>query len=247
MKKSMLICSISLLSLYFFINIITPQKSEEYIKSGEVYGVIKKDCKGFDDFNMNKEVCIIERGSKAEILQDRNAEYYEVKIFDNKKVWIKAEDIEIEEEKPTNIVQLEDDVLEKYIKIKKITSQTKYFVWVDIDRQRTYIFENIKGNFKIIKRIICATGKNQSPTTRGLFEISDRGEWFYSKRLNSGAMYWLRFNNSYLFHSVAMNIDKKIIDPIVGEKRSSGCVRMKIDDIKWFYDNIPKGTKIFVN
>ena len=59
-------------------------------------------------------------------------------------------------------------------------------------------------------------------------------------------MYWSRFNGSYLFHSVAMDKDKNITDNILGKRRSSGCVRMSVDDAKWFFENIEAGTKVWI-
>ncbi|MBR1444345.1 MAG: L,D-transpeptidase family protein [Firmicutes bacterium] len=43
-----------------------------------------------------------------------------------------------------------------------------------------------------------------------------------------------------------MDINGNVTDGIVGEKRSSGCVRMKVDDAKWFFDNIEEKSKCII-
>ena len=124
--------------------------------------------------------------------------------------------LKIPADRQTNTAQLSENVVLGYAN-KTFESNTKHFVWVDIDRQRVYVLVGKKGNWKIEKIIICATGVNKSPTTRGTFEISDKGTWFYSDRLKSGAMYWSRFNESYLFHSVAMDKNRNVTDSVLGE------------------------------
>ena len=106
----------------------------------------------------------------------------------------------------------------------------------------------MEQNWSLLRSFDCSTGKNISPTTRGTFTVTDRGSWFYSERLASGAAHWLRFNEQYLFHSIPMDRHKSIIDgeDIVGEKRSSGCIRLMPEDAKWLYDNIPYGTTAII-
>ena len=36
------------------------------------------------------------------------------------------------------------------------------------------------------------------------------------------------------------------MDGRLGMNISAGCVRMQIDQAKWIYDNIPRGTKVVV-
>ncbi|MDR2166909.1 MAG: L,D-transpeptidase, partial [Clostridiales bacterium] len=86
------------------------------------------------------------------------------------------------------------------------------------------------------------------PTTRGIFALTDRGEWFYSYRLASGAKYWIRFNGNYLFHSTPMDQNKIPLpgEDIVGEKRSNGCIRLLLPDMKWIYENIPDNTAVVI-
>lgn len=195
----------------------------------------------------------LESGSKVysgdivTVLQDRSYKWYKIRIKNGRVGWIPAEYLSISPNKPTNREKLSTDEIEGFVNYKGLNSKTDYLVWVDIDRQMTYVLKKKEGMWKLEKEIICSTGKNISPTKRGKFVIKDRGEWFYSERLQSGAMYWVRYSGSYLFHSVAMDKNRNITDDTLGRKSSAGCVRMSIEDSKWFYENIPKGTLVFVN
>ena len=128
-----------------------------------------------------------------------------------------------------------------------IESETNYYIWTDIDRQLTYIFEGGTGNWSLKYAWECATGTNFSPTTRGHYTISARGSWFFTERLNSGLKWWTRFNGGYVFHSVTYTKDKKLLDDTLGVRASAGCVRLATENAKWIYDNIPEGTGVWVH
>ena len=213
------------------------------IRSSAVFAAVPQGAVMYDNINGNA-INLILSGGKVEILKDVSGKWYYVR-YKNRLGWVKGSSLDIPPDRSTNTSRLSDKVILDYAN-SELKSKTNHFVWVDIDRQRVYILRGEKGNWEIEKRIVCATGRNKTPTVRGVFEISDRGNWFYSERLESGAMYWVRFNGSYLFHSVAMDKNKQITDDVLGKKRSSGCVRMSVEDAKWFFDNIETGTKVWV-
>lgn len=236
------------------------EKIKKSIKSSKVCGVINKDCNYFNDFSkinsidsskINTNIVsngILKCNTTVEILQDKSYKYYLVRETENSTPkWILAENLSIPPDPETNSNRLSKNALEAYTNAMSFESKTQYFIWVDIDRQLCYVFKGEKNNWKLEKNFVCSTGKNISPTTRGEFETSDKGEWFYSERLKSGAKYFIRFNGSYLFHSVAMDKNQNITDPILGKRRSSGCVRLGLEDIKYLYDTIPTKTKVYVN
>ena len=218
------------------------------VKTSEVIAKTNKDTKIYKDVNLKNFISTIPNGEEVEILQDKSTKVYLVKSSNFKlKGWVSFEDLEIPKDPETNTQKLQKSELEVYINSLDLNSVTGSLVWVDIDRQLVYIFKGKFKNWKLEKTLVCATGLNKSPTTRGVFKISDKGEWFYSDRLGSGAKYWLRFNGSYLFHSVAMDKNQNVIDKTLGQRCSSGCVRLSLKDIEWFYSNIERDTTVFVN
>ena len=67
--------------------------------------------------------------------------------------------------------------------------------------------------------------------------------------VGEGGYYWTQFQGNYLFHSVPFDKDKKIEAAEaakLGTPASHGCVRLSIDDAKWIYDHIPRGTEVTI-
>lgn len=251
MKKTIFIL-ISFLFIFFIwkfkYQFVLGDEIDIKIKPSPVFARINNNCNVYYDMNMNQLIKNISKGEYVEILQDRGEEKYLIKSDKEKiKGWVLAEFLDIPETPISNKERLKDYEIEEYINNKGFDSKTEYLVFTDIDRQLTYILKGEINNWKMYKTIVCSTGKNSSPTTRGNFIIGDKGEWFFSERLGSGAKYWVRFNGSYLFHSIPMDKNNNISDFTLGERHSSGCVRMSLEDIKWFYDNIPYGTAVFIN
>ncbi|MCL6547717.1 MAG: L,D-transpeptidase family protein [Alicyclobacillus sp.] len=127
-------------------------------------------------------------------------------------------------------------------------------IWVEvsISKQRTYIH----AGRQVIYTMIVSTGNDDDESTatpRGTFEIEpEQGEWFYNPKYQEGAEYWVSFLNhgEYLFHSVPMDIHHHVILSVakdLGREDSHGCVHLSIPDAKWFYDNIPTGTKVVIH
>jgi len=130
--------------------------------------------------------------------------------------------------------------------LKQVSTNKQYGVVVDTDDQKVYIY---KDN-ALYKTFICSTGlEGGYETPEGIYMIGSRGPSFYTQKYNQGAYHWVRFNKGYLFHSVPFDKDKNIIASEVdklGTKASHGCIRLTLDDAKWFYDNIPAGTVVIV-
>ncbi len=219
------------------------------VKPSYVFAEINTDVALLEQPDKNANpVSFIDKQSKVEILKDRTMEWYLVKDIKNDLCgWVTSTYLDIPKDPETNKNEMTKKQLEGYVNIMSFESKTPFLIWTDIDRQLTYIFKGKAKNWQLIKTFECATGKNVSPTTRGIFTLKTRDKWFYSGRLNSGAKYWVRFNDSYLFHSVAMDQNKKIVDNVLGERRSSGCIRMSVENAKYIYEKVPDKTTVFVH
>lgn len=250
MKKKLILAGV-VLSVFFMYGIIRYSynigiaktgNNNNMLNSGAVYAYVPVGAVVYDNID-GKCVDMIASGKKVEIIKDRSKQWYYVK-YGNHLGWVKENSLRIPPDSGTEQKQLSVDFIENYAD-KNFSSKTPHFVWVDIDRQRIYILEKNDG-WKLRKIIVCSTGKNQSPTLRGNFTIENRGKWFYSDRLGSGAINWVRYKDSYLFHSVAMDKNKNVIDNTLGQKHSNGCIRMSIENSQWFYDNIEYGTGVCI-
>ena len=150
---------------------------------------------------------------------------------------------------PANIAAFLKDYVpspEKEASVSQYDSSTRFLIMLDLSTQVTDVYLGKKGDWKLIKSYICSSGSPGNETPKGTFTITDRGAWFFTPRFGDGAKYWVRFYKTYLFHSLPMDINKNITDTTLGTPRSHGCVRLNVDEAKWIYDNIPKGTKVIV-
>jgi len=97
----------------------------------------------------------------------------------------------------------------------------------------------------------CSVGKVGDETIVGEnYNTTDKYPW----RLmvdNSYAQDAFRIDGGYLFHSVPYTImsnDSLETEQfnLLGSPASLGCVRLKMSDVKWIYDNCPAGTKVTI-
>jgi len=221
---------------------------EDKVKETVVSAEIIKNSPYYNSYSYDKKkIGSLKKGETVEVIRDRSYKWYLVKPKDGKCGWVSKNALSIPEDPETNKDRMTKDEIETFVNSKGLKSDTSYLVWVDIDRQLTHIFLGQEGNWRLHKTMSSSTGKNISPTTKGTFKIQDRGKWFYTKRLKSGAKYWVRFNGSYLFHSLPMDKHRNITDNTLGKRASSGCVRLSMEDSKWFYDYVKKGSTVFVN
>ncbi len=217
------------------------------VKSSPVIATVKIDTDVLEHYNKKNIIGNLPRDSKVEIIKDRAYKWYNVKSNDGLSGWVEAKALNIPEEPSTVEQKMTKEQLEAYVNYKGLGSDTEYLVWVDIARQQTHVFLGVKGGWELVKTFICSTGENISPTLRGEFTVLDRGTWFYSPEFESGAKFWVRYNDTYMFHSVAMDINKSVTDSTLGKRASAGCIRLAEGDAEWFYNNIPMASMIFIN
>lgn len=128
-----------------------------------------------------------------------------------------------------------------------IESLTPYLIHVDLNAQKTYIYNGNLKNWNLEKTFTCSTGIKGEETPQGIYTVKEKGQWFFSEQYNQGGKYWVQFLGDYLFHSLPYNKEKtNIVDYTLGTPASHGCIRLKDEDSKWIYDNIPKGTKVII-
>lgn len=118
---------------------------------------------------------------------------------------------------------------------------------VSVAKQRVTITD---AEGLIVKQFVCSTGLKGDDTPLGVFKISDRGKSFYSPSVNEGGYYWTRIEGDYLFHSVPFDKNYNM-EPEeaakLGTPASHGCVRLALNDAKWIYTHIPRGTVVQIH
>lgn len=133
---------------------------------------------------------------------------------------------------------------------EKVVNNKPYYIEV-IRNHNVVIVYGLDGNnkyTKIVKVFICSVGKSSSKTPTGTFKTSDKASWGWLVG-NLYGQYYTRITGSILFHSVPYT--KKAKNTLewdeynkLGTAASKGCVRMTVRDVKWIYDNCPRGTTV---
>jgi len=118
-----------------------------------------------------------------------------------------------------------------------------------IDVNLTAQLVSVYYNDNLIKSLKCSGGTAENPTITGTFTTNQKIYYSWVARFNEGAYYWVRFYGSYLFHSVPFDKNGNIIAEEankIGTPASHGCVRMALEDAKWFYETLPLGVKVTI-
>ena len=128
-----------------------------------------------------------------------------------------------------------------------IESTTSYFIHVNLANQKTYIYKGKPDNWNLIRTCPCSTGISGEDTPAGSFSIKEKGDWFFSDKYEQGGKYWTQITGDILFHSVPFAKDKTtVLDYTMNKPSSHGCIRLSIDDAKWIYTNVTKGSKVII-
>ena len=74
-----------------------------------------------------------------------------------------------------------------------IESNTPYFVYVNLNAQKTYVYGGSSNNWTLEKEFDCSTGIESEATPKGVYTVTGRGDWFYSDQYEQGGKYWVQF------------------------------------------------------
>ena len=116
---------------------------------------------------------------------------------------------------------------------------------VDLGRQKVFVYYKEK----IIREMICSGGAESSPTPTGEFKTSQKIEYDWVDRFDMGAYYWIRFYETYLFHSIPFDKDGNMMMEEyekLGNPASHGCIRLKLEEAKWLYENLPLDVRVLI-
>ena len=135
---------------------------------------------------------------------------------------------------------------ENYVNSNNFSSDTNYFIWVDLKNFKVNIFKGSSKSWRMVHSYLCTIGKKSTPTPKGTYKIGIKGLYF---GVNKGykCWYYTQFKGNYLFHSIIYNLDESVRDGRLGMKLSDGCIRLAKINAKWIYDNIPKNTKVVIS
>lgn len=138
-----------------------------------------------------------------------------------------------------------DKMYEAWSKIKDLGSMTDYYVVVDTEACETYTFTGKAGKWVPAILWKCSPGKPSTPTVKGFYNVTGKGYCFHTDK--NTCYYTTQFYGDYLFHSITYKRGTMEPDDArLGKQLSHGCVRLSIENAKWFYDNLPIGTRVYI-
>ena len=138
------------------------------------------------------------------------------------------------------------EIATKFVNSREFSSNTRYFIWVDLKKFKVNIFNGSKKNWTLLHSYLCSIGKKSTPTPRGNFSVGIKGLYFGVEK-GYKCWYYTQFKGNYLFHSIIYNLDGSVRDGRLGKAISDGCIRLTKVNAKWIYDNIPENTKVYID
>lgn len=127
-----------------------------------------------------------------------------------------------------------------------------YYIKISIDDQKVYVYRWRDGGYNhLIKIMICSTGTTSHPTPLGIFTSAGHsgGRWHYFNEYKCWGQYAFNIHNDILFHSVLYSkkdestLRQGSVDSL-GKRASHGCIRLRVEDAKWIYENCERGQVI---
>ena len=127
-------------------------------------------------------------------------------------------------------------------------SNSKYYIKVNNAANVVTVYtKDADGNYTVpVKAMICSTG-TATPKS-GVYSIKTKWTWGYLFG-NVWGHYTTKIVGNILFHSVPyLSADPSTLEyweyDKLGTSASMGCVRLKVADAKWIFDNMPYGTPV---
>lgn len=135
-------------------------------------------------------------------------------------------------------------------KVKDASSGTGYLISVSRSANRVCVYTGEKGEWKLKYYWKCSTGMEGYRTPGGSFTIpkTETKLGYIGGHKTYTCWYATRFYKRCFFHSVTYNPASKtsIQDGRLGYNISHGCIRLKLENAKWIYDNIKAGTRVII-
>ena len=136
----------------------------------------------------------------------------------------------------------------EYMLADVVNSTTGYLILVNQGKHMVYIFKGRKHNWDKIMEFSCCIGAAGTPTTDGLWKIFLKRTYFITGGSNR-CWYFTVVHADQGFHSEIYDSSdhpgpSSLVDGSMGVSISHGCMRVKLANAKWIFDNIPLKTRV---
>ena len=203
----------------------------------------------YDDSTFANQTGLLPEGSSGLLLayqsDSTGTTAIQIQLEDGTSGWVSGKDVEISQDDCTTDEDYDDETKVDFVNSMSYDSTTEYLVWVNLYTQRVNVFQGYQGNWDLIQSFECATGKNSSPTSTGVYTYTAlQDKWDLGSTYVEPVMI---YNGGEAFTSRPYDSEtNEITDETIGKPVSGGSVRMRGDDIAWMSENIPVGTLVVV-
>ncbi len=214
------------------------------IKTVDIECSLIRDSNVYSNIGLTNKTAYKKKGSKGIYVSYSGTTAAKVCFSDGTVGWVPYWNIYISETNYTDSKDCSDELKEIFVNENGYKSSSKYLIWISLKFQQVNAFIGEKGNWKLERSAMCATGRNVTPTISGVFKYFE-----YETRWNFGEYYVgpvMLFNGGAAMHSRTYKPDGSLLDATLGRPASHGCVRMKQEDIDWLAKYIPLGTTVVV-
>lgn len=138
--------------------------------------------------------------------------------------------------------------VEAFVNNRGTSSSTSYLIWIDTEAKYTYVFTGSARNWTLQRAMHSTVGKPSTPTIKGTFTVGAKGSYF---TVDANPAWicknYTQFLGDYLIHSIVYDRYGNIVDGRLGMELSLGCVRVSMDNATYIYNNVPRGSTVYVN
>ena len=228
---------------------VVGQSSKEYIlglvNPVEIEAIINKNCRLYTDQTLKKYSMTLSKGEEVKFLRDKDKKLAYVRLEDGTVGWVGYSYLSISNTSNPGVEPMTDLQKCLYVNYKDYESDTKYLVWVNIQREQVNVFLGAKEKWTFLKTIVCSSGTRDTPSLNGEFKYSQ----LYRRRDLKGCYVYnfMRFYDTFAIHSIPFNYNNTVSDATLGSPRSEGCIRVAVADSAWLVKYIPIETTIIIN
>ena len=135
-----------------------------------------------------------------------------------------------------------------YIKTSELNYLHGDFIFIDLDNQQMYCYDDNDGGRYTTKQWGTRSGKDSTPSHEGAFDIDWKAEnWEFTTFRGSYAQHWIPYNEyGEGIHDLMGDDEQNYGNQAYHQYGSHGCVRVPAEASKYVFENYPIGSMVLV-
>ena len=210
---------------------VTLSAAVKKVRSCYYYGVVKKTVTVYNYTKKKNQK--IKKGTKVISAKKSGKGYTKMRLTNGQQIKIKMSYVSLPRGLEYNSKSdYSTSVKEAFINTRNLSSSTKWLIWISQYRARVNVFYGSVGKWKLKRTFKVVIGRTGS--VKGIRRIYSKTP--SGKYGNTPILYWSKYGNA--FHQLLYGVQP-------GRAASDGCIRCPLGDLRWMYNNIPVGTRVY--